>query len=92
MLCFLPTNYGFLTSVSSISNTNAALAGIPEPAGGLTPYARSAGIINLLVPPTFIPGTPSVQPLITPSRLNGIGLPLSWELWNIIPVDATAPV
>ena len=63
-----------MTFNNSTSNINVALAGMTFPAP-LDPYQSSGGIVNFLLPPTFMPSTPSSQPLITlpapKGKLNG---------------------
>jgi hypothetical protein len=45
-----------------------------------------------LVPPTFMPGMPWDHPGITSFSEKLMDWPVSLELWNMVPVDATAPV
>lgn len=67
--------YFYLTPTSWTSKIRTEFAGIKPLPISWEPYARDAGIISLRFPPTFIPATPSSQPLITcpaPSwKLNG---------------------
>lgn len=71
-------------STNSTSNTNVAFGGIT---GGrpCSPYAKLQGIINFRFSPIFIGCTPCVQPLITRSKRNSIGLPRSMLLSNFLP-------
>ena len=71
-------------SRSSTSNLSAAFGGIELLP--VSPYAICHGIVSLRFPPTFIPGTPSSQPLMTlplPSSNSNGDLPT--ELSNCFP-------
>src|SRR5580692_12201777 len=52
----------YLTPNSSTSKIRVAFGGITPPAPR-SPYPIEGGIVSLRFPPTFIPATPSSQPL-----------------------------
>src|SRR3989338_8470801 len=77
---------------NSTSKVNVALGGITLPAPR-APYASCGGMVSLRLPPTFIPATPSSQPLMTcpaPTRKEKGSL-RSIELSNLVPL-ASQPV
>ena len=52
-----------------------ALTGMPD--GGFSPYANLEGITNLILPPSFIKGTPIFHPSITLFKPKVIGEPVA---------------
>lgn len=77
--------------MSSMSNTKSEFGGMLA-AARAEPYALVDGMTSRRVPPTFMPGTPSVQPAITWLNPNVMGRPKSCELWKIVPSMQSAPV
>src|SRR4029078_3232037 len=79
----------YFTSSSSTSKISVAFGGITPPAPR-SPYAICGGITSVRCPPTFMPATPSSQPLITrpaPS-VNPNGVLRSRELSNFAPCES----
>src|SRR5262245_55186500 len=75
---------GFTMSSNCTSKTNVEPGGI---CGGAprSPYASSDGHTTLLLPPTFMSCTASVQQGMTPLSGNVVGSPRWMELSNTVP-------